>query len=198
VNDVSRETAERLTSYALRLREWNSRINLVSRTSLEELEARHFADSLQLFALAPHPVTHWVDLGSGGGFPGLVIAIRAMECGSPARVTLIESDQRKAAFLRTVIRETGAPAVVLCNRIESASPQQADVVSARALSDLTGLLGYAERHLADGGTCLFSKGATWQNELGTAAAQWQFDLQTAKSLTDPDAVILQIKGIARV
>lgn len=196
--DVSRETAERLALYAARLREWNPRINLVAKSTLDDLETRHFADSTQLFDLAAHPVGHWVDLGSGGGFPGLVIAIRAMASGSPSRVTLIESDQRKAAFLRTVIRETGAPAAVLCDRIESVAPQQADALSARALTDLTGLLDHAARHLAPGGLCLFPKGASWQKELPAAAARWRFDLQTAKSLTDPDAVILLIKGIVRV
>lgn len=196
--NVSRETSERLALYAERLREWNPRINLVSKSTLADLETRHFADSHQLRALAPTQVAHWVDLGSGGGFPGLIIAICAMEDGNPARVTLIESDQRKAAFLRTVIRETGAPATVLCARIETAPPQQADVISARALTDLTGLLGFAERHLAPGGACLFPKGVTWQKEVGPAQAQWRFDLETTKSQTDPDAIILKIKGIARV
>ncbi len=198
MTNVSRETAERLATYAARLREWNPRINLVSKSSLDDLETRHFADSLQLFSLAAHPVRHWVDVGSGGGFPGLVIAIRAMEAGSPSRVTLIESDQRKAAFLRTVIRETAAPAVVLCDRIETAPPQHADVVSARALTDLSQLLDYAARHLDPNGVCLFPKGATWQKELPAARARWHFDLEATKSLTDADAVILQIKGIARV
>ena len=198
MSDVSRETDERLALYAVRLREWNPRINLVSKSTLEDLETRHFADSQQLLALAPHPVAHWVDLGSGGGFPGLVVAICAMDHGSPVRVTLVESDQRKAAFLRTVIRETGAPATVLCTRIETAPPQQADVLSARALTDLPGLLTFAERHLAPQGACLFPKGATWEKELALARAQWRFDLQVAKSRTDADAVILCIKGIARV
>lgn len=195
---VSRETSERLAIYAARLREWNPRINLVSRSTLDDLETRHFADSLQLLALAPAHVTHWVDLGSGGGFPGLIVAIAAMDLGSPVRVTLIESDQRKAAFLRTVIRETGAAATVLAQRIEAALPQQADVLSARALTDLTGLLGFAERHLAAGGLCLFPKGATWQKEFAAAQHQWRFDATPVKSQTDPDAVILAIQGIARV
>jgi 16S rRNA (guanine527-N7)-methyltransferase len=169
----------------------------VSRSTLDDLETRHFADSLQLMALAPK-AAHWVDLGSGGGFPGLIVAIAAMDSGSPARATLIESDQRKAAFLRTVIRETGAPATVLCQRIEAAPPQGADVLSARALTDLTGLLEFAARHLASDGLCLFPKGATWQKELAAAQRQWRFDLTPVKSQTDPDAVILSIQGIARV
>ncbi len=195
---VSRETSERLATYAALLRQWNPKINLVSRATLEDLETRHIADSQQLFDLAPHPVQHWVDIGSGGGFPGLVIAICAMDSGSPQRVTLVESDQRKAAFLRTVIRETGAPAIVLAQRIEAIPAQQADVLSARALTDLSGLLEYAARHLMPEGICLFPKGATWQKEIDAARAQWRFDLQSVSSLTDPDAVILKIKGIARV
>ena len=195
---VSRETAERLAIYADLLRAWNPKINLVSKASLADLDNRHMADSLQSYALAPHPVAHWVDLGSGGGFPGLVIAIRALEDGSPTRVTLVESDQRKAAFLRTVIRETGLAATVLCQRIEAVPPLQADILSARALTDLTGLLGFAERHLHPAGICLFPKGAAWQKELAAAQAQWHFTHRAIKSQTDADAFILWIKGITRV
>ena len=101
--DVSRETIERLKTYEALLRKWTQKINLVARSTLDDLWARHFVDSAQIYRLAPHPVGHWADLGSGGGFPGLVIAIMAMEHQSPARVTLVESDSRKCAFLRTVI-----------------------------------------------------------------------------------------------
>ena len=134
--DVSRETQERLEIYGDLLTKWNPRINLVSKKSLDEMWTRHFADSAQIFALAPHSVDHWVDMGSGGGFPGLVVAILGQDGGSPRRMTLIESDARKAAFLRVVIRETGLTATVLNERIEKAAPQSANVLSARALTDL--------------------------------------------------------------
>lgn len=196
--DVSRETHQRLTLYAELLRQWTARINLVARSTLPDLWTRHFADSAQLYRLAPHPVDHWVDLGSGGGFPGLVIAILGMEAGSPARVTLVESDMRKAAFLATVIRQTGAPATVIARRAETLKPLGADVLSARALASLPVLLGHAERHLAPSGTALFPKGVSWEKECVAARDKWKFDARVATSETDDGAVVMSIKGVARV
>lgn len=198
-SDVSRETSERLASYAVLLRKWNPAINLVSRATLDELETRHFADSAQLFDLAPAEARHWVDLGSGGGFPGLVIAIIAEELAPNLRVTLIESDQRKATFLRTVARELGLKRVeVIDARIEAADPQEADVLSARALAPLDRLLGFAERHLSPGGVALFPKGARYADEVNRALASWRFEVQNHPSKTDPQAVVLKLGGIARV
>lgn len=197
LENVSRETSERLRIYAALIEKWTPRINLISRASLPHLHTRHFADSAQLHALAPHPIAHWVDLGSGGGFPGLVIAILAQETGSPAQVTLVESDARKSAFLRTVIRETGVNATVITERIEAAEPLQADVLSARALADLSVLLGHAEQHLAPGGTALFPKGASWRKELTEAQSKWQFVSRIDTSKTDPEAVILRVTGVSR-
>jgi 16S rRNA (guanine527-N7)-methyltransferase len=195
--DVSRETKERLQVYADLLRKWNPRINLVGKSTVPDLWRRHFQDSVQLHDLAPHPVAHWADLGSGGGFPGLVIAILGMPSGSPARVTLVESDQRKCAFLRTVIRETGAPATVVAGRIEEVPPLAADVLSARALADLDTLLAMTARHLAPGGTALFPKGASWREEVEAAQTTWNFSHGIAKSETDTASVILSITGVAR-
>ncbi len=195
--NVSRETEERLSHYAALLKKWNPRINLVSRASLSDLWVRHVEDSAQLHDLAAHPVTHWADIGSGGGFPGLVIAILARETGSPARVTLVESDARKSAFLRTVVRETGLAATVITARIEETEPLAADIVSARALADLPTLLGFAARHLGPGGTALFPKGATWQQEISDAQSKWQFSHRVDKSRTDPAAVILRVTGVSR-
>lgn len=195
--DVSRETQERLSVYAALVEKWNPKINLVSRASLPHLATRHIADSAQIHGLAPCPVAHWADLGSGGGFPGLVIAILAQQTDSPARVTMVESDARKSAFLRTVIRETGISATVLTERIEAAQPLTTDVLSARALADLSTLLAHAERHLAPGGTALFPKGAAWRQEVTAAQSKWKFDLQVDKSRTEPDAVILHITGVSR-
>jgi len=196
-DDVSRETKERLNTYAKLVEKWTPRINLVSRASLPHLQTRHFTDSAQLHAIAPHPVGHWADLGSGGGFPGLVIAILAQETGSPDRVTLVESDARKSAFLRTVIRETGVNATVRTERIEATAPLAADVLSARALARLATLLGHAARHLAPDGTALFPKGASWQEEISEARTKWQFTSRVDKSRTDPDAVILHVTGVSR-
>nr|WP_322867382.1 16S rRNA (guanine(527)-N(7))-methyltransferase RsmG [Aquicoccus sp. G2-2]MEA1114711.1 16S rRNA (guanine(527)-N(7))-methyltransferase RsmG [Aquicoccus sp. G2-2] len=196
--NVSRETFDRLHLYAELLQKWNPRINLVARSTLATLWERHILDSLQVIHLLKTPATHWADLGSGGGFPGLVVAICAVESGNPTRVTLVESDQRKAAFLRTVLRETGAKAEVIAKRIEETAPLRANILSARALSDLTTLLGLAERHLAPNATCFLHKGKNWKSELHSARAAWNFSYDTHPSSTDSEAVILQIEGLSRV
>ncbi len=195
--DVSRETQARLQTYAGLLEKWNPRINLVSRATLGALWTRHFLDSAQLLDLAPETTRHWCDLGSGGGFPGLVLAILAPERRPGLRFTLIESDQRKAAFLRTVLRETGAGATVLDSRIEDAPPQTADIVSARALAPLPALLGLAARHLAPQGTGIFPKGVRHEDELRESLELWHFRCEKLPSQTDPDAVILRISELSR-
>lgn len=196
--NVSRETYEALQIYAALLEKWNPRINLVSRASLPHLWTRHIQDSAQLLALASHPCKIWADLGSGGGFPGLVIAIMALETGSPDQMILVESDHRKSAFLRTVIRETGARATVITDRVEDTAPLNADILSARALADLSVLLGFADRHLAPTGTALFPKGTHWQKEVAGAQSQWNFTHSVAKSQTETGPVILSVKGVSRV
>ncbi len=196
--NVSRETFERLHIYETLLRKWTLRINLIAKSTLDVLWTRHFVDSAQVHRLAPHPVSHWADLGAGGGFPGLVVAIMAMDSGSPSRVTLVESDARKCAFLRTVIRETGAPATVINDRVENIPPLEAEVVSARALADLGRLLAFASRHLKPTGTAVFPKGETWRAELEAAQSTWNFDYQVAKSETEQGPVILTVTGVARV
>ncbi|MDT8328090.1 MAG: 16S rRNA (guanine(527)-N(7))-methyltransferase RsmG [Roseovarius sp.] len=195
--DVSRETLDRLEIYADLLRKWNPKINLVSKNTIDDLWSRHILDSAQIFAHAPHPVDHWVDLGSGGGFPGLVIAIMGGELKSPLKTTLVESDARKCAFLSTVIRETGVHAKVLNHRIESLKPLHANILSARALGSLDLLLSFAERHLAPQGTCIFPKGASYEKELAEAQSKWNFGYQLAKSKTETGPVILKITGVSR-
>lgn len=196
--NVSRETSERLIMLANLLTKWNPRINLVSKSSLKELWTRHIFDSAQVFQLAAHPVAHWVDIGSGGGFPGLVVALMAPEHGTPKVVTLIESDQRKCAFLRTVLRETGVEGTVLAERIEKTKGQDADILSARALADLSTLFTFADHHLAPNGTALFSKGASWEKEVEMARESWSFNLDVITSKTDPNSVVLKVKDIQRV
>ena len=135
---VSRETEDRLRAYAALIEKWTPKINLISRSTIPEIWARHILDSVQIVQLAPENWGSWTDLGSGGGLPGCVAAILAPE---NAHVTLVESDQRKVAFLRTVQRELDLPMTVLAERIEDADVAPADVVSARALAALTRALG---------------------------------------------------------
>ncbi len=195
--DVSRETLERLTTYHDLLQKWGSRINLVARGTLDEAWTRHFLDSAQLIELAPMAARRWCDLGSGAGFPGLVVAILAAETRPDLRVCLIESDQRKAEFLRAVARATGVSADVVAERIENAEPCGADVLSARALASLTDLLRMAERHLAPGGVCLFPKGVRHADEVAEALETFTFDCEEYPSKTGADSVILKIGGIGR-
>jgi 16S rRNA (guanine527-N7)-methyltransferase len=196
--DVSRETLERLEVFVAVLRKWSSRINLVSERSLEDIWHRHVLDSGQLYALAPKPFEYWLDLGSGAGFPGLVIAAIAAEKHPQARVTLVESDQRKAAFLRSASRETGLPITIHARRAEELPPQAADIVSARALAGLDSLLGLAHRHLRPGGTGIFPKGMRWVEEVAHARDRWSFSVQSCKSLTDAQAAILKVGEITHV
>lgn len=195
--NVSRETFDRLSTYERLMAKWNPRINLVSRNSLPDFWTRHIADSLQVFDCRPEGA-HWVDIGSGGGLPGLVAVIAARDAAPQMRFTLVESDQRKCAFLRTVLRETGCQATVLSQRVEDLAPMATDILSARALADLDQLLSFATPHLIGSGTALFPKGVSWKKEVDNARKQWNFDLDTITSLTEPNAVILKIRGIARV
>lgn len=195
--DVSRETEARLDAFVALVAKWNPAINLVARSTLPEIWNRHVLDSAQVFDLAPQGARHWADLGAGGGFPGIVVAILAAERAPQIKITLVESDQRKAAFLREAIRATGVKATVCADRIESLNPLMADVLSARALAPLSQLLAHAERHLAPGGVAIFPKGATHGAELAESLERWRFSVQKHPSRTDPDAVLLRIGDIAR-
>lgn len=155
-------------------------------------------DSAQLFGLAPSPVKSWCDIGSGGGLPGVVVAVMAKHLAPDLSVTMIESDLRKATFLRTALRETGARGVVVSERIESVYGMDADILSARALAPLDKLLEFAELHLKSDGVALFPKGAKYREELRLALETWVFDCEEIPSATDPEAVILKLSEIARV
>lgn len=195
---VSRETLERLEELEMLVQKWTPKINLVSARTISDIWTRHFADSVQLFDLAPSDARIWADLGSGGGFPGLVIAILAADERPGLSVTLVESDQRKAAFLMTAIHSLDLPAKVCAERIESSAPIGADVVSARALAPLDVLLGFAERHLDPSGVAVFPKGANVDRELALALEHWRFSYQKEPSKTDGNSVVLIIGGISRV
>ena len=195
--NVSRETLDKLQAFADLVQKWTSKINLISKPSVPEVWDRHILDSAQIYDLAPSS-GHWIDLGSGGGFPGIVVCILAHGQGADQTFTLVESDQRKSTFLRTAIRELSLDARVLTQRIEEIAPLQTDILSARALADLDALLGFAEMHLKPGGTALFPKGAQWEKEHRDAQIQWSYDCDPIKSKTNPDAAILKIKDIARV
>jgi 16S rRNA (guanine527-N7)-methyltransferase len=189
---VSRETLERLGRYADLLVAWQGVVNLVGRRSLADLWRRHMLDSAQLLPLAPG-ARSWLDLGSGGGFPGLVLAI----LGAP-EVHLIESDQRKCAFLREAARVSGATVTVHEGRIEAIAPWPVDVVVARACAPLTRLLGYAAPFVAPHTLCLFLKGQDVEKELTEATRYWNMEVERQKSASSPEGTILSLRKVSRV
>lgn len=197
--NVSRETFDRLKKLEALLAKWNPAINLVSKSTVADAWDRHIIDSAQLYRLAPTVVGHWADLGSGGGFPGLVIAVLARELDPHRRVTLVESDQRKATFLRQAALMLDLQQVtVRAERIESVQPLNADVLSARALAALPQLCAFSALHLNKDGLALFPKGARHAEELADAGRDWRFNLSVTQSETDPAAVVLALKAIEHV
>lgn len=195
---VSRETVERLRGLTAMVERWNPKINLVAPSTLAQSWMRHVVDSAQIWLHAGLREGSWLDIGSGGGFPGLVIAILAQELAPKVQVTLVESDKRKGVFLRECCRELDISATVLCERIENLAPLGASVLSARALTGLDALLCYAAKHLAPEGVALFSKGRNFGLELTEAHRNWHFQLESHASLTDQDGRILKIWGLRHV
>lgn len=191
--DVSRETLDRLQIYLELLQMWQRRINLVGPATLADPWRRHIVDSGQLMRWWPTGARILVDLGSGAGLPGLILAV----LGVPL-THLIESDRRKAAFLREAARACGATVTVHAARIDEVPPLRADVVTARALAPLTSLLTLTETHLQPGTTCLFLKGRNLVSELTTAAETWTMNLAREASLSDPEGQVLIIREIRRV
>ena len=194
---VSRETAERLDRFVAILMQWQQRINLIAPSTQPKLWTRHIADSLQLLALAPQTRT-WVDLGSGAGFPGVVIAC-ALADMAEARIHLVESNARKAAFLREAVRVTGAPAIIHAVRIEDFVenyPLGVEIVTARALARLADLLAMAYPLLKRGAQGIFPKGQDLGAELTEAAKCWSIQASLVASRTDPKARIIVVKSIA--
>ena len=186
IDDQARES---LRAYDALLHKWQKRFNLVGPSTLQDSVRRHFYDSAQLLALIEDRDAVLVDLGSGAGFPGLVLSILGM-----TRVHLVESDANKCEFLRQVIRITGAGAIVHRSRIEAYDGPKADIVTSRACSGLDKLLRYSDAVRSDKARLLFLKGRSWQDELTHARTVCHIDLQTHRSETDPQGVILDIGG----
>lgn len=195
--DVSRETIDRLDQYEALLKKWNPTINIVASSTVDTVWSRHFLDSAQILDLAGQGAK-WGDLGSGGGFPGMVVAILAAAERPDLRMTLVESDHRKATFLARVAQVVGVDVSIRPERIEATAPLGADILTARALAPLSTLLGFAEQHLAPGGTAIFPKGANSGAEIDEALETWHFSYEKAPSLTAAEATVLIIGGISRV
>lgn len=196
--DVSRETIERLKLYADLLLRWQKAVNLVAPGTLDDVWHRHIADSAQFVDLLPQGATKQTDLGSGGGFPGLVIAI--MRADQPLfRTTMVESDQRKSAFLREVARQTGIAVDIVNGRIENpethAKVASTDVVTARALAPLGRLLELSAAYYSVGTIGLFAKGREVDQELDDARRMCTFEHRLVPSVTQLGAYIVEIRGL---
>lgn len=194
---VSRETADRLIAFEELFRKWSKAINLASPSTLNELWTRHILDSAQLFPLASD-AKNWLDIGSGGGFPGIVTACFLADQPGSA-IDLIESAGKKAAFLRTASGHLNVPARIHSARIEAMwrkieTPQ---VVTARALASLNDLFGLAEPWLTNGAKALFQKGRDYQREIDESRVGWSFDLVQHQSAIDQASVILEISNLRR-
>ena len=191
--DVSRETGDRLASYVALVEKWQKRVNLVSDSTLPDIWSRHIWDSAQLAPLIPPGTRRILDVGCGAGFPGLVLAALC-----DAECHLVESDQKKAIFLQTVVRECGIPATIHTARIESLPPLGADIVTARALAPMDRLLALLQDQLSAAGgggsgtRCLFLKGAQARAELAALGPRPDLSWELTPSLTNPDAFVVDL------
>ncbi len=197
---VSRETMERLEHFAVLFQKWAKAINLVAPSTLGDMWRRHIADSVQIYKLNPGP-NHWIDLGSGGGFPGVVTAILLCELND-GWVDLVESNQKKAAFLRRALLETGARGAVHAIRIEEAAGllPDCDCISARALADLKGLFELSGKWMCgvSGRRAYFHKGRDYMLEVEKARSEWSFDLVTHRSTVELDSYVLEISNLVKL
>lgn len=195
---VSRETTARLIAFEELFRKWSTAINLASPSTLADLWNRHILDSAQIFPLAPD-AKRWLDLGSGGGFPGIVTACFLKEKPG-ASIDLVESAGKKAAFLRTAAGHVGVPARVHSERIEAMwdKIETPDVVTARALASLNVLFELAEPWLTNDSKALFQKGRDYQREIDESRVGWSFDLVQHESAIDTSSVILEISNLRRI
>jgi 16S rRNA (guanine527-N7)-methyltransferase len=195
---VSRETFARLLAYEALFLKWSRSINLAAPSTLAEFWERHVLDSAQLAAIL-HPSGAWVDIGSGGGLPGIVISVLLRESGN-GQIHLVESNGKKAAFLRQALLETGGSGRVHASRIEDAYAQigQVNVVTGRALAPLPALIALAHPWLNRGATGLFHKGRDYREEVKAARDEWHIDLIEHQSLVDPNSAILEIRSASPV
>lgn len=194
---VSERGLDQLRSFAALVEKWTQRINLVAKSTLPDLWARHIEDSARLCRFVPDPPVIWADLGAGGGFPGLVAVMILADRGAATRMILVESDQRKAVFLREASRQLGLNTEVRVERAEKLGPLGAGIVSARALASLDVLCSLAQRHLAPGGRALFLKGETHAEETAAARKIWRFDLEAHDDPGHKGAAILEVRNLHR-
>lgn len=196
--DVSRETLLKLRAYEASLQEWQNKFNLVSKSSLDDAWNRHFIDSMQLFKFIPQSAQSLYDFGSGAGFPGMVLAIMAAEKTPYLKVSLIESIGKKTLYLKHVSEICSVNVEIFNQRIESLPKNKVDVITSRAMTSLSDLLGYAYPFCKKETVCIFPKGKKHQEEIDEAKKHWQFECQIHPSETSSEGVILVITKLAKL
>lgn len=197
VADVSRETVEKLRAYRDLLLKWSKAINLIAEPDLTNIWDRHIMDGVQLRPFLDLSAKNWLDMGSGGGLPGIVLAIMAPETHPELQLNLVESDQRKCEFLRMVCRELGLSATVENERLEKLTPRVYDRISARALAPLPKLLTYAKPLMGPDTRLVFLKGRNYKAEIQEAARHWTLTCEELPSATDPEGIILVITDLEK-
>ncbi len=194
---VSRETRLKLKIYVEMLGKWNRSINLVSKSTLDDVWRRHIVDSLQIAEIGPN-TGRWADLGSGAGLPGLIVAAAKAENSPNTQVTMIESDQRKCAFIAAAANLMELDVSIECRRIEESTTQTYDVISARALAPLSHLLELSLPYRHNETVCIFPKGAKAEEEMTAAQRDWNINYDTTQSVTDTSSTIFRIQEYSRV
>lgn len=195
--NVSRETIAELKAYEVSLKEWQTKLNLVSSSSLDNAWERHFLDSMQLYRLIPETAKVLYDFGSGAGFPGMVLAIMLKNRTPYLKVNLIESIKKKTLYLNEVKQITNTDVNIINDRIENIKPQKADVITSRAMASLDKLLTYTEKFCGRHTKCIFPKGKSYKEEVAQAKNLWSFDLEVLPSEQSDEGVILIISNISK-
>ena len=193
--NVSRETIQKLRIYSDLAKKWSKSLNIVAKSTLDHFWSRHIVDSAAVFQSAGLAAGKWLDIGSGGGLPGLVVAILANELTPKVSVTCVEADLRKCEFMRTVARETGTKVGIISRRVEDLPLQRADVITARAFAPLDKLLPIIKPHLGPGGVAILHKGENWRSELDLALESWEFTFEKEDNTENPGSVLLKIGDI---
>ena len=195
--NVSRETLNSFCEYESLLSKWNKKINLVSKTTLVDIWDRHFLDSGQIINHVDASGKTWVDVGAGAGFPGLVVALLLRDRKVDCDLTLVEKNTKKVFFLNEVIRNLNLKVKVVNNSIGSIESLNADILTARAFSELKDLIQIADQHRKEKGICLFLKGENYKFELDKTLNYWFFDYDVVDSLSNPSGKIIRVKKILK-
>ena len=193
--NVSRETLNRFCEYGALLSKWNKKINLVSKNTLVDVWDRHFLDSGQIINYADASGKRWVDVGSGAGFPGLVVALLLRDRKIDCDLVVVEKNPKKVFFLNEVIRKLNLRVEVVNDNIDNLEPLNADILTARAFSELNNLIEIAFRHRKKEGICLFLKGENYRFELDKTLNYWFFDYDIVESLSSSSGKIIRVKKI---